>query len=744
MGQNRGRSTRLLVALAAFAGALTFAAPAGAAIPSVFGGAVTCSPAGDGVRECSGKVDTFDGVPIDVNVAFPPEPSGTDGDYPLIGEFHGWGGSKIGFGASGSNSGLRRWTSQGYAAFSMSDRGWGESCGSLASRLADPAGCAQGWIRLLDTRFEVRDAQEFFGRLADEELIDPQRIGSTGSSYGGGLSMALAALRDRKMMPDSQLVPWTSPADGKAMRIAAAAPDIPWTDLAYSLVPNGRTLDYVADAPYDFPIGVKKESFVDGLFALGAAGGYYAPPGADEDADLTTWYALINSGEPYDSNPLTPGIVEEIKLHHSSYYIGHSQPPAPLLISNGWTDDLFPPDEAIRFYNRTRTQFPGTPISLFFSSAGHQRGQNKAADTAQRFAARDAWFAHFVRGDGSTPLDGVTTLTQTCPNDAPSGGPFTAPTWREISPGEVRFFSDPAQTVQPATSPSQSGQAFDPIAGGGACANASAADLGGAATYRLPAAPAGGYTLMGSPTVIASVDSPGPHSQLASRLLDVSPNGGETLVARGIYRLGPGATGQKVFQLHPNGYRFEQGHVPKLELLPNDAPYSRPTNGQQAVTVSKLELRLPTLEPPAAGCPVQSPAPKVVPEGYSLAIDYQSNGGAADVCAKTCAQAKPQRGTRHRDDLRGTKAADRIFGRRGNDRVAGRRGNDCLRGGGGDDVVIGGKGRDKLKGGRGSDRVRARDGERDKVRCGSGEDFVRADRRDKVSGGCEHVRRRKR
>ena len=34
------------------------------------------------------------------------------------------------------------------------------------------------------------------------------------------------------------------------MEIAAAQPDIPWTDLAYSLLPNGHTLDYVADAPY--------------------------------------------------------------------------------------------------------------------------------------------------------------------------------------------------------------------------------------------------------------------------------------------------------------------------------------------------------------------------------------------------------------------------------------------------------------------------------------------------------------
>ena len=147
---------------------------------------------------------------------------------------------------------MQHWLDRGYATFSMTDRGFHESCGSQASKDAAPAACANGYIRLIDNRYEVRDAQEFAGQLADEGLIDPQRIGSIGGSYGGGMSMALGALRNRKVMPDYSIVPWTSP-DGKPMQIAAAAPSIPWTDLAYSLQPNGSTLDYVADAPYRGP-----------------------------------------------------------------------------------------------------------------------------------------------------------------------------------------------------------------------------------------------------------------------------------------------------------------------------------------------------------------------------------------------------------------------------------------------------------------------------------------------------------
>jgi len=435
--------------------------------------------------------------------------------------------------------------------------------------------------------------------------------------------MALAALRDRVMLPDGRLAPWRSPG-GKDMRIAAAAPEIPWTDLAYSLMPNGRTLDYVADAPYGKRVGIEKQSFVAGLYGTGQLSSNYAPLGADSDADLTTWFALINAGEPYDGNPLAADITEEVTTHHSSYYVDHSEAPAPLLISNGWTDDLFPPDEAIRFYNRTRTQFgPSAQVSLFFMDYGHQRGQNKAADLDLLHAREDAWFDYYLRGVGTAPPSGqVETLTKTC--DGPSAGPYLAANWAKVAPGEIRYASAAPQTVLPVAGDPIVGQAFDPITGGGACATASGSDQTGVATYRLPATSGAGYTLMGSPTVVADINAIGPTSQLAARLLDVAPDGTETLVARALYRpdVNAGLTPtRQVFQLHPVGWKFAPGHSAKLELLPSDVPYGRISNGQLPVTVSNLQLRLPVLEQPNGGV-VSSPAPKLLPAGYALARDF--------------------------------------------------------------------------------------------------------------------------
>ena len=134
--------------------------------------------------------------------------------------FHGYGGGKLGL------TTMQPFLDRGYATFSMTDRGFRESCGSAASQAADPVGCDSGYVRLIDNRYEVRDAQEFAAKLADEGLVDPQRIGATGGSYGGGMSMALGALKNRMVLEDGSLVPWMSPG-GKQMKLRGGGGEHP-------------------------------------------------------------------------------------------------------------------------------------------------------------------------------------------------------------------------------------------------------------------------------------------------------------------------------------------------------------------------------------------------------------------------------------------------------------------------------------------------------------------------------------
>lgn len=617
-----------------------------------FGLTCTADAANDGVRICQGstatRVPSFDNTPLDVNVVLP---ATGDTALPLITIMHGYGGNKQAPTATGGDAAqvgsMVSYAKRGYAVLSFAARGFKESCGSASSRAQSAAfgpevfaACQKGWIHLDDMRFEARDAQTLMGKLVDQGIVDPQRLGATGVSYGGITSTQLAALRDRMWTfppggdPDTAtLVPFASPK-GVPMRIAAAGPSIPGSDLAYALVPNGRTTDFqIIDRKDDIaPVGIPKLSYVTGFYATGdtTGGGYYAPPGADKDADITNWYARIGGGDPFDE-PVAQGIVDEISRWHSGFalFAADAPPkeaPAPTLFGNGFTDDLFPVDEATRFYNRARFQFPGTPVSLFFADYGHARGQNKTADLARLRDAYAAWFDHYVKGDAPVPPQGVTVLTQTCPKDAPSAGPYTAPTWDALHPGELRQVYRPEVTIDSSGGDPSISKTVDPIAGGGACATTAGDDqpAPAAATYRLGKV-GRGYTLAGAPTVIAKITKADTgNAQIAARLWDVDEKTNtQTLVARTLYR--PVGTGTfEVFQLHANGYRFDPGHTAKLELLGADAPYGRQSNGTFSITVSDLELRLPVLENPDC-TEVLSHAPPFA-AGKPLAPDVAPNG----------------------------------------------------------------------------------------------------------------------
>jgi dienelactone hydrolase len=648
---------RLLLACAACA-AVSGGALAGSAqadVTSVFpriapGDTATDNPhpipcavqSSDHVRFCQGSAGTsalgapdtrvlsFDSTPIDVNVTLPAAASG-DGNYPLVIMLHGYGGSKKDLDTPEEPwlPSAHEWANMGYAVLNMSDRGFGDSCGSSASRASavvtaaealNPAGgqaCQSGWVKLLDMRYEVHDAQYLAGLLVDQGLVDPNRIGATGESYGGGASMDLASLKDRIVEPDGSVIPWVSPIKKTPIKLAAAAPTIPWTDLISSLTSNGRGLDVALAGPNtsQVPPGIEKSSFVSGLYAEGlAASGYYAPPMADPTADLTTWFSTIDAGEPYDPSPPNPGvqpIFDQFRWFKGSYYVLDgtadmgklaSEAPAPLLMSNGFTDDLFPVDETVRYYNLMRAVYPKVPVSLMYLDYGHMRGTNKTADVAKLKVNVVNWFNRYVQGGGPDPGQYVEALTQTCPskdaagNFTPSGGPFMADSWVSLHPGALVYTSSAAQTVSSTGGNPSVAVTFDPVSGGGAaCASAPGADEPNSANYTLPVVTANGYTMLGSPTIVAKLAVTGTFAEVAMRLLDVAPDGTETLVARGAYRpVGDGKP--EVFQLHPGAWRFAAGHRPKLQLLGRDVPYLRASNGNFQILVSDLSLVLPTHE----------------------------------------------------------------------------------------------------------------------------------------------------
>ena len=182
----------------------------------------------EGVYQCSGLVKTWDGVPLDTTVTLP---SARARRLPLVTMLHGFANSKHEFLDPEQKHYIDNafaWARDGYAVLTHTFRGMWGSCGTPESRLASPVACADGYLHLADVRYEGRDPQYLIGRLVDEGIAAPRRIGVIGESGGGGPTMMLAALRNRVMLPDGKLVPWRSP-DGTRLRLAAVGAVIPWT-----------------------------------------------------------------------------------------------------------------------------------------------------------------------------------------------------------------------------------------------------------------------------------------------------------------------------------------------------------------------------------------------------------------------------------------------------------------------------------------------------------------------------------
>jgi fermentation-respiration switch protein FrsA (DUF1100 family) len=466
-----------------------------------------------------------------------------------------------------------------------SARGFGRSCGKPDSRTSP--GCDAGWLHLADHRYEARDTQHLLGLLVDQGVARADALGVTGISYGGIQSLNLARLRNRIRLPDGSFQPWRSP-NGTALQIAAAYPRWGASDLTYSLQPNGRFLDFRTPKPGQSikPGGVMKKSYNDVLYASGNASGFYVPKGGAFGADLTTWLELADRGEPARADALAVG--RELTSFHS--WAGLTGPSPPLLVQNGWTDDLFPAPEALRVY-RTFTAAPGARISLQLGDLGHPRGSNSPAVDRAMLSQASHFFGAYLKGEGKPPAHGsVLAFAQECPAVAPRGGRFKAQNWERLHPKTVTMRHAGTQRINSRGGNPDTAKAIDPIGSSGACATVAAERAKGTAVaqrrFRVP------FTMLGLPIVEAQIRTKGRGGFIAARLWDVH-RGRQVLVSRGVYRLRDNQRGRLLFQLFGNGWRFAKRHTAKLELLGNDPNFLRTSNFRFSVRLSKLRVLLP-------------------------------------------------------------------------------------------------------------------------------------------------------
>ena len=574
----------------------------------------------EGVRFCPGDVDhrvaTFDGVPLDVNVVLPPAPK--DGDradagYPLVVELHGWAAAKLGLDddAGGFNQQRggqyaflptpRSLAAQGMAVLTYSSRGFGASCGSPSSRTVP--GCEQGWTHLADVRYEAHDTQYLAGLLADEDIVDPHRIGVIGSSYGGLQALELSTLGDHTVLPSGDVVPWRSPKQHLAMHLASVTALDTASSLVDALVPNGRWRDDPAgrSASEVDPVGVPKLSWNAALYGAGQAAGFIAPPGIDPSGDLTTSFLRQAAGDPSADPIAIDSLDETAQWHEAAGLDVRDATPPPTLLVDGWTDSLFPVDQALRWVYREHAAHPSAVIGQLYTDIGHPPSPNKPADRRRVVARVTAWHEHYLLGRSETPVvHGVEAWLHTCPQAAASTGPVHAPSWPALHPRSVALHGAGGVIVGDAGD-AASGQATDPVAGDGICAPQQVPPAAGTVVDSWPVKHA--LTLLGAPTVttdlqVTDAESQAPYvtgpavgTQVDARLWDVAPDGSALLLTRLFYR--PRVSAAQSFQLHPIGYRVAAGHRLVLELRGSDAPYGRPSNEPFSIAVGAVRLVLP-------------------------------------------------------------------------------------------------------------------------------------------------------
>jgi predicted acyl esterase len=562
---------------------------------------LTCAAetSSDGVKytRCSGELPTFDQIGLETDLSFP---AGANAALPTMLMLHGWSENKSKWEADSRDpSGdTFHWNnvwfaSNGWVAVNYTARGFMDSCGQLDT----DANCATGWTHLADRNFETRDSQFLLGTLVDAGISDPTRLVSTGGSYGGGQSWLLATS-----------LPWKTPAGRGPLQLAAAVPLYPWTDLLDSLAPNGRATDAADQSrSHVLPLGVPKESYIDGLYAVGRAnaqGRYNTVDVTDQGSALDADIAFVQAGEPYDTNPLAAGLIQAFRLKSAYYADAYLDAIAlgdvrevPVLSVQGLTDPLFPAVETLQMYRKLKAIDPAYPISMVFGDLGHSNAQNPAWEWRQINDRSNQFVAAAIgrKTSGKSAGDSTVFLTR-CPAATQAQQPITG-TWDRLARGAlVGTIAAGAATTSPDPNATD-GAATDPIVHSGCMSEPSGSESGVVRSWRVPST---GFTLLGLPEVTAPYALSGVDATLALKLWDVTSDGTQTLVTRGVYRLavagGDPASGTIDVKLNGNAWRFEPGHVIKLQVTQVDAPYLRPDNVASAIGFGAIHMVLPVRE----------------------------------------------------------------------------------------------------------------------------------------------------
>lgn len=476
----------------------------------------------------------MDGVPIDTSY-FTAQGSGK---RPAVLIGHGFGGSKNDVRAQ-----AEKLAADGYAVLTWSARGFGRSGGEIS---------------LNDPDHEVKDVSRLIDWLAERPEVeldgkgDP-RVGLTGASYGGAVSL-LAAGHDE--------------------RVDAIAPVITYWNLADALFP-------------------------DGVFKKLWAGIFITTGGGCErfEKQLCEMYERVAvSGKPD---------AEAVKLlTERSPSAVADRIKVPSLLLQGQSDSLFPLGQADAMQKAISAN--GAPVSVDWISGGHDGGDSETGRVEGRVGS---WFDRYLKEDKGADTGPAFRVTRTGGVDSTDGAallrgadgdtyPGLRSGGRDIAiGGGTKTFRNPAGAAPPAIS-------AVPGVGGG-LAQLSSLGVGLSLDFpgqfgRFESAPlATPVRVTGTPTVKVNVKaSGGRDAVLFGKVYDVSPDGRQQVLPHQLvapYRITPDQQGKPVeLALPAVDHEFDAGHRLRLVFSATDLGYASPAEPATYSVSADGPLTLPT------------------------------------------------------------------------------------------------------------------------------------------------------
>ncbi|MFC8364813.1 alpha/beta fold hydrolase [Streptomyces griseorubiginosus] len=482
------------------------------------------------------QIMSIDGVRIDTSYF---TTNGTE-RRPAVLVGHGFGGSK-----NDVRQQAQALARDGYAVLTWSARGFGRSTGKVG--LNDPGA-------------EVKDVSKLIDWLAKQPQVqldrpgDP-RVGVTGASYGGAISLLAAGHDDR---------------------VDAIAPEITYWNLSDALFPNG----------------VFKKLWA-GIFVNSAGGCDKFEP------QICAMYQRVaQSGIPDAS-------AEKMLAERSPSAVAKDIK-VPTLLIQGQTDSLFPLDQSDAAAKAIRAN--GAPVDVDWIAGGHDGGDLETSRVQARTAS---WFDRYLKDDKSADTGPAFRVTRTLGTGTGDGEPRLTGVTADTYPGlesdahRIALTGREQDVVNPAGANPPAVSALPGLGSAGGLAQLSSLGVGVSLDFpgqfaAFESAPVkDDLQITGSPTVTVHVKSTSDDAVLFAKVYDVSPGRGgrQTLPSQLVepIRVQGAKAGKDVtITLPAIDHEIDDGHRLRLVLASTDLGYASPAAPATYTVSLRSDLRVPT------------------------------------------------------------------------------------------------------------------------------------------------------